>query len=102
MTHRYHPNPEAGDPPEAILWDDCERCAEHARRLWSLDRRRAIALWGLMVLWRRQGSESATGSEMDAVRHLHNAVLLIERVIGESSILGSLSAADLRRRWLQQ
>ncbi len=30
-THRYHPNPEKADPEDAVLWDNCERCDEHAK-----------------------------------------------------------------------
>ena len=29
-VHRYHPDPEKGDPPDAFLYDGCERCDEHA------------------------------------------------------------------------
>lgn len=30
-THRPHPDPERDDPEDAVLWDDCERCDEHAK-----------------------------------------------------------------------
>lgn len=29
-SHRYHPDPERNDPPDAVLFDDCERCAERS------------------------------------------------------------------------
>lgn len=28
--HRYHPDPEREDDPEAILFDDCDGCRENA------------------------------------------------------------------------
>ncbi len=30
-THRYHPDQQMGDPEDAILYDNCDRCAEHAK-----------------------------------------------------------------------
>ncbi len=28
--HRYHPDTMSGDPEDAVLYDDCERCDQHA------------------------------------------------------------------------
>lgn len=28
--HRFHPDPEQGDPMDAICWDDCKACTENA------------------------------------------------------------------------
>ncbi len=49
-THRPHPDPDApmGDPDEAILYDDCERCDEHAARPGDgLDAGNLVALYTL-------------------------------------------------------
>ena len=38
-AHRYHPDPDRNDPDDAILFDGCPRCTEHALAPWmSLDR----------------------------------------------------------------
>ena len=29
-VHRYHPDEEMADPEDAVLYDNCDRCAEHA------------------------------------------------------------------------
>lgn len=29
IPHRYHPDPEKGDPEDAIVWDDCEACKQN-------------------------------------------------------------------------
>lgn len=29
--HRFHPDPKMGDPEDALLFDGCARCAEHAQ-----------------------------------------------------------------------
>lgn len=35
-VHRNHPID--GDDPEAVLFEDCDRCAEHAKNVLGLDR----------------------------------------------------------------
>lgn len=42
MTHRYHPDPNRDDPPEGILFDDCEDCAGKADTLTGLDSENAL------------------------------------------------------------
>lgn len=39
MMHRYHPDPEKNDPPIALLFDDCQRCAQQATDPRYLDPR---------------------------------------------------------------
>lgn len=31
MTHRYHPDEGRGDPPDALLYDDCDDCVLYLR-----------------------------------------------------------------------
>ncbi len=50
-THRIHPDREQGypgDPVGAILWDDCERCAEQAIDPLGLDATKLRRAWDLM------------------------------------------------------
>ena len=49
-VHRFHPDPARADDPEAILWDDCERCDEHTEHPHAtLDKNNIINLWRRMV-----------------------------------------------------
>lgn len=49
-THRYHPDEDAGDPPDAILYDGCPRCTEHAAHpAYSLDRDNLSALTAKVI-----------------------------------------------------
>ena len=34
--HRYHPDDNRGDPVDAVLYDGCDRCHEHAATLYDL------------------------------------------------------------------
>ena len=47
--HRYHPTDD--DDPEATLYDDCERCTEHAEWLITLDENNTRILWDKMLRW---------------------------------------------------
>lgn len=85
-VHRYHPDPRNGDDPEAILHDNCERCAEHAEHPFaSLDTnnqarliQRAIdvnASWSLEHPERyRSQNEAIAGNK------LYNAFVAIRRL----------------------
>lgn len=43
-VHRYHPDPERGEV-KSLLYDDCDRCAQHATHpLNSLDPEHLVAL----------------------------------------------------------
>lgn len=74
MSHRYHPDPDRGDPPEAILWDDCEDCHHHAMEL-TLD---GPSLHRLLKTLDGQWGHRPTGNERLAERHLWRALLVME------------------------
>lgn len=87
--HRPHPingewlDKEYDDPPDAVLYDDCERCADQARRPWAgLDARNFARLWNLMVLTEKGPPEQGgyrTGAERDAGDWCYGAAVMIER-----------------------
>jgi len=75
-THRFHPDPKLGDPPNAILFDDCERCAEHAKDPRGLDREHLLAI----VKVCRDGNfdHHPTGNERRAEAAVYQALCLME------------------------
>ena len=85
--HRYHPDPERGDPVQAVLYDGCERCAEHAERPFvDLDDRNLKLLWDLML--RVEVDETypdhygnCTQTEMEACRVLYEHYRHSQRLI---------------------
>lgn len=81
--HRYHPNKEADDPKDAILFDKCNRCSSHAENLFDLDRLNIIALWTRMIAVEVDGDqEYRTANEAKACRKLFTFYLLVERYGG--------------------
>ena len=76
MMHRYHPNPERNDPESAILYDDCERCNEHAEDPQSLDD------WKLRQAWGRSQLDdwSGTANERRVFSILYMVSVLNERL----------------------
>jgi len=79
--HRYHPDPGRYDPPDALLFDDCERCAEHADGLVSLDMTHLRALLAVHVRgdW---GERVPTVTEAQASANLWRVLLIMERLAG--------------------
>jgi hypothetical protein len=77
-THRFHPDPARGDPPEAILWDDCPRCAQHAKDPRGLDREHLLAI----VKVCRDGAydHQPTVAERTAEHVVYQALCLVERL----------------------
>ncbi len=72
-THRYHPDPDRGDPEDAVLFDGCERCDEHAAAPDAgLDPAHLLALYTL--------AEPRTDNERKA-KHRVNAAVRIIRAI---------------------
>ena len=81
-VHRYHPIPPqdrekailwghvpptfGGDPPDAVLYDFCDRCAEHATHPNSLDQSH-LALLAEMALGH---TLPKTANERLAIRNL--------------------------------
>jgi hypothetical protein len=79
-THRYHPDPAYQDPEDAVLYDNCERCDEHAKapnagldagNLYALDQRR------------RAGTGAATMNDMKAMNQIGQAVHLANTIAAE-------------------
>jgi len=75
-THRFHPDPNLGDPPNAILYDDCERCAEHAKDPRGLDREHLLAIVKVCRtgLW----DHSPTEAERKVESNVYQALCLME------------------------
>lgn len=71
------------DPRDAILYDDCERCAEHAEHLTSLDDATLAMLWTRMVA-DKNGDDDAyrTVAEAEAGRNLYRIGVILERLAG--------------------
>lgn len=87
--HRYHPDPDRHDPPDALLFDDCERCTEHAYQLFSLD---TAHLRALCAVW---GGRIPTQTEVQASANLWRSLLAIERLTGVSwrELIGAEASA---------
>lgn len=68
------------DPADAILFDGCERCAEHARDLVTLDEARFGELWRRMVAIEIEDREGhRTETERAAILALYRIGLIVER-----------------------
>lgn len=80
-THRYHPDPDTNDPADAVLWDDCERCEEHAQHPHlTLDNENLVRLWYRMLAAERDGDgRYLTATESRAGFVLHGIALFLER-----------------------
>lgn len=83
--HRYHPNLAEGDPEDAILFDHCERCAEHAAHPFaSLDtnnQARLIQRAKEVNSWSNENPQQyRTYHESLAANKLYTAYVAIERL----------------------
>ena len=75
-VHRYHPDEDRGDPPDAVLWDDCERCDQHAKHPGAgLDAAHLLALYTL--------AEPQTENARVAQYAIDLAVALTRKIDGE-------------------
>ncbi len=85
MIHRFHPNPDRSDPPDAILWDDCERCDEQTDAL-GLDRVKLRKAWNMMLAVelpesrRAPSSHYRTANERRLGRTLYSAYIINEKL----------------------
>ena len=76
-THRAHPDPAYEDPAEAILYDGCERCDEHAARPGDgLDAGNLVALYTLA-----QARTTNERTAMERIRHAVRMTRIIDREI---------------------
>jgi hypothetical protein len=81
----HRPHPVVGqfgydDPDDAILYDDCERCAQHAENLVSLDWDRLARLWRRMLDVERHDGAYTTQAEAAAGRELYRVAVLAGRL----------------------
>ena len=116
--HRYHPDPERPgdfldekeleDVPFAItkhdtglvLYDDCERCAEHAEHPFaSLDNQNLAKLWRKMQRVELDGvGHYANANEGRACRHLH-AVMMATRRLFELNLQATIQVTEPGEGW---
>lgn len=78
--HREHPI--QGDPADAILYDNCDRCTEHAKQLTSLDTRNAERLVDRVMEVERFDGRYRSLAEAEAGRRVLHAADLIARGTG--------------------
>ena len=79
-VHRFHPNPDRGDPPNAILFDQCERCSEHAEDPRGLDRENLLAI--VKVCRTGQWDHVMTDAERQAEGNVYRALCLVQTLTG--------------------
>jgi hypothetical protein len=66
-VHRYHPNPELKDDPEAVLYDNCEDCMRHARHLGlTLDDSNWMNMWDRMLAVEATTGDTTYRSQTEA------------------------------------
>jgi len=82
-VHRPHPiqgdyiGKRYDDPDDAILWDDCDRCSEHAQHpLSSLDNEHLVALAEMTDLqsWTNETEHRACISLAESLFNLDDAL----------------------------
>jgi hypothetical protein len=94
--HRYHPDPDRHDPPDALLFDDCERCTEHAEQIVSLDTFHLQTLLAVHICGDWAG-HVPTRTEAQALQTVWRALLIMERLAGPGAdwrvLIGAEGAA---------
>lgn len=70
------------DPDDALLFDGCDRCEQHARNVWlgSVDDSKLAQLWQRMIAVERSGDESVqyrTVAEATACRTLYDIACFV-------------------------
>ncbi len=84
-VHRYHPDALRDDPPDARLFDDCERCTEQAKFLLGLDRQKLAWFWSAMHQFEHEDNEPPipfTSTESMAIRRMYHIAVVFERLTG--------------------
>jgi hypothetical protein len=81
--HRYHPDPARDDPQDAILYDNCDRCTEHANDpVFSLSTEYVEMLWKRMLSVELSTDGSyKTSTEARAAKNLWSTYIFLERHI---------------------
>ena len=77
-SHRFHPDSARGDPPEAILFDDCPRCAEHAKDPRGLDNAHLTRI--VRVCRDGEWNHRPTEAERFAEGVVYQALCIVERL----------------------
>jgi hypothetical protein len=73
----HRPHPIQDDPPQAVLFDHCDRCDEHVKTFtYSLDLPRLRELWFVRRLWR----EDLTANERKVIAEIEGAIELAKRL----------------------
>lgn len=81
QSHRFHPDPDAGDPTGAILFDNCPGCERHASGGGlTLDEATLARAWNLMLdVERNDRDHFRTAAEGKLCSRLFEMALLMER-----------------------
>ena len=82
-VHRYHPDASRDDPPDAKLFDDCQRCTEQADTLLGLDSRKLAWFWSAMHQFEHEDKMPPvpfTATERMAIRRMYYMALIFERL----------------------
>ena len=83
MSHRYHPDEAMGDPEDAILYDNCERCDEHAEQLYGLDQGNLTSFWLAMHYSKHDDvTLELTKNEAKVINRMYEMAVIIERMTG--------------------
>lgn len=78
MSHRPHPS--GFDPEDAILFDNCERCFDHAQNGGAdLDPQTFAKAWNRMLAVERGDQSYRTEAEADLCRSLYRMAVMIDR-----------------------
>lgn len=85
MSHRSHPLMGT----EAILYDDCERCAEHAEHLVSLDATNIRLMWDLMIAVEKGGGSGYDRYRTEAERQAGNNLYRMKIVMQKLNLLAN-------------
>jgi len=84
-VHRYHPDTSRDDPPDAQLFDDCERCDEQADTLLGLDSRKLAWFWSAMHQFEHEDKMPPvpfTSNERAAISRMYYMALVFSRLTG--------------------
>lgn len=89
--HRPHPlkgkwmGKEFNDPEDALLFDECQRCSEHSKMIFSIDNDRLKQLWleMLKVEYSKDGRDYyRTHEESRLCGKLYEMSIFMERILG--------------------
>lgn len=89
------------DPAGLILYDNCDRCAEHAEYpIVSLDDNHLRRMWDEMIEAEHNVGYYRTQNEAEAGKHLYHIALFMERMLGIDPWQDLVSLSESLRRGL--